>query len=297
MKNLFLSMLAMAAMVSCTNEIVDNGEKVDNGQPVPVKLNAGIGSITTKSPIIESSTFDAQVFASATDGVYTTAEWTDATAGYITISNKAVTFVTPQFYPADGSKIYMKGFTPRGTVAEGKVAYEITGAEDIMVTKTQIEGSKTANTQKTLAFDHLLTQLQVKTVAKDQGAIDAWGTITSITVNADKKLELDLLDNSLAAATAAVKADLPLYSFTAGSALTTEATSAGDIMVLARSEAYSLSITTSKSVNPVSVTITPEITESSKAHVITLTFNSAEVTATATIGEWKTGAEGGAEVN
>lgn len=56
MKNLFLSMLAMAAMVSCTNEIVDNGEKVDNGQPVPIRMTAGVVGVETKAPIITGTT-------------------------------------------------------------------------------------------------------------------------------------------------------------------------------------------------------------------------------------------------
>lgn len=49
MKNLFLSMLAMAAMVSCTNEIVDNGEKVDNGQPQAIKFGSSILGVQTKA--------------------------------------------------------------------------------------------------------------------------------------------------------------------------------------------------------------------------------------------------------
>lgn len=61
MKNLFLSMLAMVAMVSCTNEIVDNGDgkEVDNGQPVPIEFKNSILGVTTKAaPLEGANAFD-----------------------------------------------------------------------------------------------------------------------------------------------------------------------------------------------------------------------------------------------
>lgn len=284
----------MAAMVSCTNEIVDNEKEVDNGQPVPVKLSAGVGGITTKAALTQSSTFEAQVFASATTGEYTTSVWTNP--GNIEVAEGAVTFDPFQYYPANGSKIYMKGFTPRGTVTSGKIVYTISGAEDIMATE-EIEGDKSSTEGKTLAFEHLLTQLQIQVKAKDQGAIDAWGTITSITVNAETSLELNLADKTLTAATPSVPGDLALYGFTSPQALTTTAAPAGNIMVLPSKTAYVLTITTSESSQPVNVTITPAETTASQSHVITLTFNSAEVSASATVGEWTSGSTGEGEVN
>ena len=56
MKTLVLSMISIAAtvaaMTACTSE-GDPIDNIDNGQPVEIKLNAGV--ITTKSPITSLS--------------------------------------------------------------------------------------------------------------------------------------------------------------------------------------------------------------------------------------------------
>ena len=57
MKKLMISMLAMAAMVSCTNEIEGPDQpQVNQNEPVEIKLNAGVGTITTKAPVNDLAT-------------------------------------------------------------------------------------------------------------------------------------------------------------------------------------------------------------------------------------------------
>lgn len=306
MKKLMSSMLAiaaMASMISCsTEDILDEGGQIDNG-PVEIKLNAGVNEITTKAAIKPGDAFTAQVVAIKNDGTYADAPlWGNDTKGNIEVAETSgdVTFKTAQYYPADGSIIKMKGFAPQETnIANGIVSYTITGAEDIMVSD-EITASKTDKTDKILAFKHLLTQLQIEVVAADEGAATAWGTITDITINAATKLDLDLSAGTIGAnASTPINADLKLegfqehtLTFTADAA----AKQVGTVMVLPSTTAYKLKITTDTKTTPQEITITPATTEASKAHVITLTFKGTQILATATAGEWTSGASGAGTV-
>lgn len=292
-----ISMLAMAAMVSCTNEIETLDQpKVNENEPVEIKMNAGIGDITTKAPIQQSMKFDALVVASATTNNYETALWTGDN-GNISVNNGTVTFDPVQFYPGDGSTIHMKGVYPRGTIKTGVINQTITGDEDIMIT-SEISASKTDKDSKTLDFKHLLTQLQIKVKATDNEAIASWGTITSIKIkDVATSLDLKLNDGTISENATPNKTDLEIKGFTTAQELTTAAASAGYIMVLPNTTAYVLEIVTSLKTTPTNVTISPETTEASKAHEITLTFNAAQIDATATVGEWTIVAGGSGSVD
>ena len=53
----------------------------------------------------------------------------------------------------------------------------------------------TAN--NSLVFQHMLTWLKVVICATSYDAIDAWGSVTSITLNTAKEIELSPIDNSV----------------------------------------------------------------------------------------------------
>lgn len=299
MKKLMISMLAMAAMVSCTNEIENPDQpKVNENEPVEIVLNGKVNEITTKSAIQPNTAFSAQIIAlngNAAD--YSNPLWGEDTKGNISIAaDGKVTFSTPQYYPADGSSIKLRGFAPQTTsIVNETVSYTIDGTQDIMIAP-EITADKVDKTNKKLAFEHLLTQLQIKVKAEDQAAIDAWGTITSITINAVKTLELDLSTGKLGAKTSSPEnGDLSLEGFSTGQALTVvadaDAVAAGSIMLLPSDTAYKLKITTSK-VASKEITISLDKTIASNAHVITVTFKAAEITVTATAGTWATGTTG-----
>lgn len=293
-----ISMLAMAAMVSCTNEIETLDQpKVNENEPVEIVLNGGVNELTTKAAIQPGAAFTAQVIAIKNDATdYNTLLWGQANGNISIDTNGKVTFTNPQYYPADGSSIKMRGFAPQSSsITNGVVSYEINGTQDIMIAP-EISADKTNNTNKKLEFAHLLTQLQIKVKAEDQAAIDAWGTITSISINAVKTLDLNLSTGKIAAkATDPVSADLSLEGFQTGQALTAvaddQAVSAGSIMLLPSKTAYKLKITTSK-VTDKEIEISLAETLASNAHVITVTFKASEITVTATAGQWTTGTTG-----
>lgn len=308
MKKLMSSMLAiaaMASMISCsTEDILDEGGQIDNG-PVEIKLNAGVNEITTKAAIKPRDAFSAQVIAIAENATdYTTLLWGGDAKGNINVAATSgdVTFDTPQYYPADGTVIKMKGFAPQSTtIADGIVSYEITGVEDIMVTSEVSASKSDKDTKKSLAFNHLLTQLQIKVKANDAAAATAWGTISKIEIEAVKTLDLKLADGSIAPKTNSTAEYFDLPEFPAAGhklnfdALNAEGTEVGTVMVLPRTTAYKLRITTDKASDK-EIEIDLKETLASNAHVITLTFKGTQILATATAGEWTSGASGAGTV-
>lgn len=116
MKTLVLSMISIAAtvaaMTACTSE-GDPIDNIDNGQPVEIQLNAGIGSITTKTPITSddqgklSSALPGIQFVKAAD-IAESPAWGDvskvaSTAEIKTddISTGKISFNTPLYYNVD----------------------------------------------------------------------------------------------------------------------------------------------------------------------------------------------------
>lgn len=291
MKKFILSILAIAAMTSCTKTSEDD---VDPNAPVEIKLGGSITALS-KAAVI-NNTFTAQVASSETTGNYTTSLWSGTDAGKINVNNGSVTFSQTEYYPNDGGTVYMKGFAPQATINAGQVAYTISGKEDIMVT-SEISGSRTDNTGKELTFNHLLTQLKFKLVAEDADAITYWGSITSITVkDVEKDLVLNLNTGELTAATTPNKGDLEVSEDFASKALTTTAVENGYIMVLPSTTAYVLNIKTTENTGGVDVTITPVVTVKGTAHEITLTFKRSEIASSAKTTPWTTGDLGSGEV-
>lgn len=293
MKTVVLSMISIAATIAAMTACTSESDPVDQIEAkVPIELNAGVIEVSSKAVVNKGDAFEAQVIASATQGDYTTSSWN----GDIAVnSNGKVTFAPIQYYPTDGSTMYMTGYSPRAIATNGIVAYTIEGNNDIMVSQEE-SGSKTDKTDKALAFEHLLTQLQIKVIAADAAAITAWGTITSIeVVNASTSVELNLGTKKLAAAAVpAVKnvrvdKDLTTNPVTLPNLANSEqAASAGSVMVLPSDTKYQLLIKTEKNTTGITVDPTVTTTVASTAYEITLTFKTANVDAIASAGEWKT---------
>ena len=187
MKKVFLSALAIAAMASCSKTELSN---TPDGS-VEIKAKSTALSISTKSPyegaISSGNPLTAQVLVSKTDGNYTSRYCN----GEMTFSDDGTTeasFATPQYYPADGSVLYLCGLYPSdlggwGTVTES-ASRTFDGKTDIMAAAQQ-QSSKSeaqAGTYPTMQFKHLLTKLVVKLVAEDDAAVTAWGNVTDISL-------------------------------------------------------------------------------------------------------------------
>lgn len=166
MKNLMISMLAMAAMVSCTSEdILDDQDPVISDGLVPITMTAEIGHLTTKAAIgqeadgaLSADLGSVQFLRSDKE----TADWTNLdTPLTATIKQDGkIEFDTPQYYLKDGSTTHLIGYYPAATsINSGIVSWTITGKEDIIISDAQ-SGSKTSTTKLAFTFGHQLTQLQ-----------------------------------------------------------------------------------------------------------------------------------------
>lgn len=230
MKRLFVSMLAIAAMASCskneTEPVSDAG-----ADKVEIMAKSVTRSIETKAPfegtIGNSSSLTARVLVSATSGNYTTT-YHD---GQMTFNDNGTTQVgfntTPAYYPVDGSTLYLCGLYPADENWKNPtttVDYEFDGKTDIMAAAEASSSKSQAQAQSypTLAFNHLLTKLVVKVKAEDQAAIDSWGNITDLVLTQAggttpyTKATVTLATGAAETGTAfsTTKSDFPFYTMT-----------------------------------------------------------------------------------
>lgn len=226
MKVRYINILFILIMLvcACTHEVLPMAE-------VPIAMKAGIDNID-----VQLKSGDVPIFAednayigsvpsaerplkvdlcfSLTSSVYSVATPTD-TKTYLpchttaTFKDENITQIyyngendKTLAYPTTGQDVYCVGFYPQGTwkYSDDKTfKADLTGKADLMFAP-QISGRwnqqfGTANNSP--VFQHLLTWLKVVICATSYDAIDAWGAITSITLNTAEEIELSPVDNSV----------------------------------------------------------------------------------------------------
>lgn len=220
MKRLFVSLLAVAAMASCSkNESVSDPDVPADGVEIMAKSVAR--SIESKAPfegtIGADNQLTARVLVSKNDGNYTST-YADGTMTFTDNGSTQVGFnTTPAYYPADGSTLYLCGLYPATGWAANQTTtadYTFDGKTDIMAAAQQSsdKAQAQAGTYPALTFNHLLTKLVVKAVAADDAAITAWGDVTEIVLTGSKgssaigdpntKVTVTLADGTAATGTA-----------------------------------------------------------------------------------------------
>ena len=204
MKKLFISAMALAALVSCSSEeILDGGG--DNGKTA-IQLKADVVKYIETKTI--SAAFDAQLIAIKENAAdYKNPEWVN---GLVTISTDGnVTFNPMKYYPVDGSAYSMIGITPRvddGKIVDGVVTYTIDGQKDIMLSDTIISSKKYVTTKK-LTFSPKLTKIAFN--ATKDATFTTTLNITKITVKSvPTSLDLNLLTGAIDKNATPVNADL-----------------------------------------------------------------------------------------
>ena len=226
MKVRYINILLLLTLIvcACTHEELPKTE-------VPIAMKAGIDNIDVqlKSGDVPISAEDNAYIGSVpsaerplkvdlcfslTSSVYSVATPTD-TKTYLpchttaTFKDENITQIyyngendKTLAYPTTGQDVYCVGFYPQGTwkYSDDKTfKADLTGKADLMFAP-QISGKwnqqfGTANNSP--VFQHLLTWLKVVICATSYDAIDAWGSITSITLNTAKEIELSPIDNSV----------------------------------------------------------------------------------------------------
>ncbi|MDE6069857.1 MAG: fimbrillin family protein [Alistipes sp.] len=223
MKQLFFSLLAVAAMASCSkSELAIRPVEGDDVEIMASSKAYGIGDIdvTTRTPfegaIAADNVLKARVLTTTTDMNYKGTLYADGTMTFTaaktdeTPNNKpydTTGFTGSYFYPTNGSTIYLCGIYPAdlalntisyssdGDDVTSYVTATITGCEDFMLAP-QVSSTKAqalAKTYPNLAFVHMLTKLTINVKAENEYAHDAWGKIEKITVKeVNSKIQVDL---------------------------------------------------------------------------------------------------------
>lgn len=198
-------------MVSCTNEIEGPDQpKVNENEPVEIKLNAGVGTITTKAPVNDLTTPLNILFwrpADATEATWTTGSSlfakTTATSGVITFYTDANrTTEAKQYYNADATKkswlagCYL-GTATDPTMQNGAVEFTIDGQNDVMATDGASGAKTDGNGFSDFTFNHQLSKLKFTAAIKEGDNADkikdVFGKVTEVTIseqNTDLKLTL-----------------------------------------------------------------------------------------------------------
>lgn len=304
MKTLVLSMISIAAtiaaMTACTSE-GDPIDNIDNGQPVEIKASAGIGQIITKTAgVITSEMAVDDIAFIVTEGKSEPTDWstglktTDATIA----ADKSLTFTTPQFYnsiPTINS--YLIGYHPKyagsGTSTNNTVSYTITGKEDIMCTGI-VSGNKETNKTQTLdfTFDHQLAQYTFKILAGDQQAATTWGKIKSIKLLGQQTAATLTLNTKTLAftgeSTEVIIVGETDTDFDSTNPTTTPVKFGSPIMVQPGQSDMKVKVVTENNTEGIEVPLTVASVKST-SYVVTLTFKSTGIGATATIGTWLSG--------
>lgn len=295
MKKIFMSMLALAALASCSSEEVLN-EPVDNGERVPINLRAGVVQVETKGAIesIPSSGLNNVVFVKSDNT--SAMDWTNATKYTASIaSGGAVTFTAGTlYYPINkDEKSFLVGYYPEsiGTHANETVTIgdaQFTGQEDIMFA-AELSGSKGTPITGTAQFQHQLSQLKF-TLTKGDG-FDDTNKVKAITVKGTcKPTALDLKTGKLTYA--ATPAPLTITDNN-GIAVSTDGTECTQTVLIQAVEASGSDLTITLDIELTDGTKIEDVAVSgitkptaSQSHNVTLTFKQKEIAANAEISKW-----------
>ena len=309
-----LALLSCAALLlSCAKE----GEHPwEDGRDLshPIELSAGIGIESgTKGPV------SGKAFPAGTDGVFFVTAYkgqsapSDWSAAYFheqvvnCDADGVLKFATPQYYPANGDKLYFYAYAPKASsITEGgagaapAVRYTIDGSQDIIA--AQVTGGIAKATageqpQPAFAFLHKLKQIKFKVVKDEQFGEGVHLTSLKI-VEASTAALLDLANGDLSWDGEST-GDLTAYADDAGQEITDESLEVGTPVMMEPGTSFKVQVTAGGvTYNPVEVTLTDEgAGEAGMSHEVTLIFSLQSISYVAAIAEWTDGGSVGAGEN
>lgn len=313
MKKLIFSMLAMAAMVSCSNEgdpINEVNPPVD-GEKVEIKLNAGVVGVETKAAIAADPSmgdFDNSIVSLLRQDAENTTgmTWLVSAKEQATIASDGTVTLpeTYKFYDKAGKNAYFLGYYPDATITSGVVAYTgINGTKDILCTSIVDAGSGVAAKATALEFKHMLSQVEIQVVGEAVAATN-FGKIKTVTLkDVPSAANLTIGESPALVQIDTDKGDIILFDEVEAnwSSIPTTAAPIGSIPMLVPGLGGSdisklvIEIVAEKKTSTVNITSITGGLVSGQKHVITLTFKS-EITATASIVGWGTGSTGTGDV-
>lgn len=361
MKKSLLWFLALStAMVGCTESDViglDSGNELNGKDLVEIQMSPtvkGVQAVTRAPfeginggvPSPGTPLVDAKVVARKASvpnyGNGSTYAYAD---GLMTFNNvdDAVGFSSithgVKFFPTDGSDLYFIGLYPAtGWTADllnNVTQYKTTidGKTDLMVAQ-EVTGNKIdaqAGIYPKLTFDHLLTRLDVKLVAKDADAMASWGNINGIVLDGVLDGTQPKSGLTFTPTTRALNFDTPVASLPFYSCTGTTTPTFGDTEYIKKSDALATTEPTYYAYTmmaPITLTGDNDVTlkiyvengdksdaggkyatasvnlptttgtnTNGKYYTITLTFNVEEIKVSAEVTPWENGDESTGEIN
>lgn len=288
----FMSLAILAALISGCSSDDDCNAPTTEESPVEIKLSAGIFDILTRAPVNSGQSITAKFVASSATGDYSTNLWS-ATGSFTTSTDASspFSFTPQQYYPTNGSTVYIKGYYPIGSLSGNTVTFsETDGSNDVMIT-AEASGSKATNGALGFTFSHLLTQLQF-TFKAGAGFPSTGKKVTSISIK-NQQTPASLNINTGAITYNPVGS---AFTLTGSYDISADPGTTAAVYPMVKGEATSVIMDIiADGVTYTNVTVALA-TVTGKAHNITLTFTPKEITATAIITAWITGGTGSANI-
>lgn len=303
-------LVATTLLCSCSKEPAESFAGGDPTSPIVPEAEA---RMTVESRADLSGVVSGTAFPASTEKVFSvvgysgTAVPTAWSSPYIpnvavnSGAGSALSFATPQYYPANGNKVYFYAYSPvSGTYTAGsgstapKVKWTITGGQDIMWAKVDNGIAKAvtgSQRQPAFAFTHLLKQVKFK-VVKDASFEDNIKLTSLKIVGAKTKASLALNTGTLSWETAT--GELTAYDNTSGQAITSTATSAGSAVMMEPGASFKVRAVAG-GVTYADVTVTLDGMNAGgagRSHEVTLTFKRSSIAPSAQIAEWTAGGTG-----
>ena len=309
------SLCFWAALSGCSKQ--ESAELPEPDAPAAIEVRAGVEAVAQTradlSGVVSGTAFPAnttKVFSVVGySGTAAPTAWSSPYIANVAVNSgagSALSFAAPQYYPANGNKVYFYAYSPvNGTYAAGNgstaptVAWTITGQQDIMWAKVDKGIAKNpvvaSQEQPAFAFTHLLKQVKFK-VVKDNTFEDNVKLTSLKIIGAKTKATLNLSTGALSWDPAT--GELTAYNNTTGQAITATATAAGSAVMMEPGTSFKVRAVAG-GVTYADVTVTLGGTNAGQAgvsHEVTLTFKRNAIVPTATITNWQAGTAGSADV-
>lgn len=320
MKKLILSLAAVAALASCSQEEGNKASEItQNGTPIAV--NAGIEtSVVTKAPVTDSKFTDgaSDLFRLVAYDNATQSKPTDFSTPYFNNSGKGDVNVNSkqgsdskyqllpdpaQYYPVDGNYLYFYAFapggegvwtfTPNASASATTATITIDGSQDIMwaMDETGIPKMQGTQSQPALNFAHKLMQVTFK--AQADASFTGSDKVTKLTI---KGIGKTVTLNPITGTVTFGNEDLVAYDNATGVDIETSAKDIAAGVMFQPSQKITLDITTANGNTYQGVEVdfgTNELDKAGYSYNVTLNFKQTMIVPTASITEWQKGKDPG----
>ena len=299
--------LGVGLLVSACGK--EPAESFAGGDPAaPILPGAGLAATVESradlSGVVSGTTFPANTtkvfFVTGYSGTAAPTNWSSPYIPNVAVNSgagSALSFVTPQYYPANTDKVYFYAYSPAATYGAGSssaaptASWTLTGKQDVMWAKVDKGIAKNpvraSQEQPSFAFTHKLKQVTFK-VKKDASFEDGIKLTSLKIIGAKTSARLNLATGAL---TCSGSGDLTAFASTAGQTITATATAAGTAVMFEPGTSFKVRAVAG-GVTYADVAVTLSGTDAGTAgtsYEITLTFKRKEIAATASVASWTDG--------